>query len=405
MLLAEFELDAMLKSIVLMLLAVLLISLLLKRFNQPYFVAYIIAGIVLGPWGAKVFESPHVIAVIGELGLIIQMFFVGAEVEVPQLVKSIRKPLAGVTVQLLLSFLFMLLLGTSLSWSFTHVLLFSFIISLSSSAIILEYLYKNQELKAPLGVLTTGILVLQDFMIVPMLMVINFIGRGELDNAKIALGVGATFLILIFLREVALKKRIVLPFPELLRKDHETQVFTGLLICFGFAWVTHFLNLSAAMGALLAGVLISSSASTQWLEHSLVPFRVFFLALFFLSIGLQINVRFLQEHMGLVMTFVLIIFLINSVINALVFRLLKETWRNSIYAGAMLSQIGEFSLVLCLVAKDLKLVEEYWYQLTLAVVSVTMLFTSLWISVIRAFIYQQPSNLRKLWFLMKGPKQ
>lgn len=402
MLLTQVSPDVMLKSIVTMLLAILLISLLLKKLNQPYFVAYIIAGILIGPWGFKVFEDPHTIAGIGELGLIIQMFFVGAEIEVPQLIKSIRKPLIGVILQFILSLLFMLLLGIYLSWSATHIVLFSFIISLSSSAIILEYLHKNQELKTNLGILTTGILVLQDFLIVPMLMVINFIGQGQLDNNQLILGVIATLLMLFFLREVALKKRFVLPFPEQMQQDYEMQVFVGLLVCLGFGWLTSLLNLSAAMGALMAGILISNSTSTRWLEHSLVPFRVFFLALFFLSIGLQINLNFLWEHIGLIITIVFIILLINSVINALVFRLLKETWRNSIYAGAMLSQIGEFSLVLCLVAKNLNLMDAYWYQLTLAVVSVTMLFTSLWISIIRAFIFRQSSNLRRIWVSITG---
>jgi CPA2 family monovalent cation:H+ antiporter-2 len=402
MILAVFDLDLALRSIVLMLLTVLLMSLFLKRLNQPYFVAYIIAGVLLGPWGLRAFQDHETIAVMGELGLIIQMFFIGAEIEVPQLVRSIRKPLTGVLVQLILSFVFMLLLGLYLSWSFTQIFLFSFIISLSSSAIILEYLYQHQELKTPLGLLTTGILVLQDFLIVPMLMVLNFMGGGEFKTSQLVPGVVATLVMLLFLREVALKKTITLPFPDLLGKDHELQVFTGLLICFGFAWLTSLLHLSAAMGALMAGILIANSTSTRWLEHSLVPFRIFFLALFFLSIGLQINVRFLWANAGLILTIVVIILLINSVINALVFRLLKESWRNSIYAGAMLSQIGEFSLVLCLVAREQQLVDDYWYQLTLAVVSVTMLFTAVWISVIRAFIFRQPSNLRRLSFFMAG---
>jgi CPA2 family monovalent cation:H+ antiporter-2 len=85
---------------------------------------------------------------------------------------------------------------------------------------------------------------------------------------------------------------------------------------------------------------------------------------------------------------------INSAINALVFRLLKESWRNSIYAGALLSQIGEFSLILCIVAKNQNLVNDFWYQLTLTVISVTMLMTAIWINIIRIFIYKQPSHLR-----------
>jgi CPA2 family monovalent cation:H+ antiporter-2 len=198
---------------------------------------------------------------------------------------------------------------------------------------------------------------------------------------------------------------MTLPFPDILSKDHNLQVFSGLLICFGFAWITSLMNLSAPMGALMAGILIANSTSTQWLEHSLVPFRIFFLALFFISIGLQISVKFLMENLGLIITIVFIIFLINSITNAMVFRLLKETWANSIYAGALLSQIGEFSLVLCLVARDLKLVDEYWYQLTLTVVSVTMLLTAVWISIIRAFIFKRPSNLRNVWYYLTRLKQ
>lgn len=246
--LSVLGLNATLQSIVIMLLVILLMGLFLKRLNQPYFVAYIIAGILLGPSGIRAFKDPETISTIGELGLIIQMFFIGAEIEVPQLVKNIRKPLIGVLVQLILSFLFILLLGLSLSWSLSNTFLFSFIISLSSSAIILEYLYQHKELKTPLGILTTGILVLQDFLIVPMLIVLNFLGKGELNAIQLASSIGATLLILFLLREVVLKKRINLPFHLLLQRDHEMQVFTGLLICFGFSWITSIVNLSAAMG-------------------------------------------------------------------------------------------------------------------------------------------------------------
>ena len=96
---------------------------------------------------------------------------------------------------------------------------------------------------------------------------------------------------------------------------------------------------------------------------------------------------FLMGHVGLVLLMVFVVLVVNSAINALVFRLLKESWRNSIYAGALLSQIGEFSLVLCMVAKDQHMVTDFWYQLTLAVVSVAMLVTAIWINIIKGIIY------------------
>ena len=112
------------------------------------------------------------------------------------------------------------------------------------------------------------------------------------------------------------------------------------------------------------------------------------------AIGLQINVGFLIHHLDLIFLIVAIILFVNSAINTIVFRVLKVSWRNSIYAGALLSQIGEFSLVLCIVAKTQNLVNDFWYQLTLTVVAVTMLMTAIWINIIRTFIYKQPSHIR-----------
>jgi len=225
-----------------MLLSILLIGLLLKKLNQPYFVAYIIAGILLGPYSIKVFTDADTIAVIGELGLLIQMFFIGTKMDTQTLAKNIKKPVAGVTAQLVLSFIFILLLGLYQQWSWKEVLLFSFIISLSSSAIILEYLEKNNEIKTPLGTLTSGILVLQDFLLVPMLLTINFIGQKTLTLNQILPLVISTIAITIFLRVVFTNKKINLHFPGKLKDDDEAQVFVGLLLCFSFGWLTQMLH-------------------------------------------------------------------------------------------------------------------------------------------------------------------
>ena len=210
------------------------------------------------------------------------MFFIGTKMEIQPLAKNIKKPVVGVLVQLFLSFIFILLRGLYQKWNWKEILLFSFIISLSSSAIILEYLEKNNEIRTPLGTLTSGILVLQDFLLVPMLLTINFIGQKSLTFNQIIPLVISTIAITIFLRGIFINKNINLHFPDKLKDDHEAQVFVGLLLCFGFGWLTQMLNLSAAIGALIGGILISKSNSTQWLEAKLIPFRVFFLSLFFL---------------------------------------------------------------------------------------------------------------------------
>jgi len=374
-----------------MLLSILLLGWLLKRFRQPYFVACIIAGIFLGPRGFKLFTDVNTIAEIGSLGLIMQMFFIGAEIEVPSLVKNSKTVVIGTVVQLLLSMILILAVGHELSWTTEKIILFSFIISLSSSAIILEYLHKNNEIHTRLGSVTTGILIMQDFLIVPMLLVLNFLSKGESDLWQLITGTIVMAVFIISLRKLVLKKEISLPVIATAKPDHELQVFIGHSLCFGFAWLTSLLHLSAALGAMFAGIIISQAKATQWLGRNLIPFRIFFLSLFFFSIGLQINLNFVKDHLSLVVLIVLSILVINSGINTLVFRLLGETWKNSVYAGALLSQIGEFSLILCTVAKDLELVEEFSFQLTLAVISLTMLLTAAWINIIRRFLFRKPT--------------
>src|SRR5665647_672766 len=135
----------LLQSLVIMLLTILLIGLAMKKLNQPYFVAYILAGIILGPHCIKIFKNADTISAIGELGLLMQMFFIGTKLEVQTFAKQIKKPLIGAIAQLLFSLVFITIIGTFYKWNAKEILLFTFIISLSSSAIILEYLEKNKD--------------------------------------------------------------------------------------------------------------------------------------------------------------------------------------------------------------------------------------------------------------------
>jgi len=391
-----FEFEQALKGITILVLVILLLGLLIRKLNQPHFVAYIMAGVFLGPFGIRLFNEAPTIQRIGELGLVIHMFFVGLEIDAPSLGLKIKKPLIGLLSQLLLTAFFIFLAGTFAGFTFQQKIIFTFILSLSSSAIVFEYLKKNNELHSQLGQLTSGILILQDFMIVPFLLIINFMGSGELSSAQLILGAAVTILVILLFRTITLKRKLHLPFPEFIRKDHELQVFLGLLICFGCSWIASAVNLSASIGALLAGIAVSNITEIHWLQEKLMPFKIFFLSLFFVSVGLIIDIEFLLKHIKIIVVIVAVIFIINSVINAFIFRFLRFTWAHSWYAGALLSQIGEFSLVLILAANSLKLLDTYSYQLTLNVMALTMLLSSGWISLMRAFIFKEKSHLRLL---------
>ncbi|QEE49861.1 cation:proton antiporter [Flavobacterium alkalisoli] len=367
---------------------VLLLIFLLSRLQQPYFIAYILSGILLGPGVLNIIHSPEVVGQLGEAGIVLLMFSIGTEVDIRHLSRNFLRPLFIAMVQVLLSFLCLYAIGSHIGWSRNIVLLLSFIISLSSSAIVFQYLERTGEIKSQLGSITCGVLLMQDILVVPMILVLHFLtgsSASSLDLVKVCFG-GA--FIILFLWAALRKKLFRIPMRREIVADHDLQVFIGFAICFGMAWFSAWLGLSPAFGAFTAGMVIGQDKATKWLGKSVVPFRVFFMSFFFLAIGLQLEVLFFATNFGTILLITVVVLLINSIINSGLFRLTGNNWRDSIYGGALLSQIGEFSFVLVTLAASLGLVGSYTYQITLAVITCTMLFSTLWLTVIQKMIYR-----------------
>lgn len=370
---------------------ILLLILFLRRLKQPYFIAYIAAGLLLGPQAFDIIHEPEVISEIGEIGIVLLMFSIGNEIDLRHLSHNFYKPLLIALVQIVLSFFCMYIIGTYAGWKITTTILMTFIISLSSSAIVFQYLSRTGEIKSQLGVITCGVLLMQDILVVPMILMLNFMSGSSIsawELGKVCIG---GVLIILFLRATIDKKLFHIPMRREIIADHELQVFIGFSICFGMAWITAWFGLSPAFGAFAAGIIIGQDKATHWLGKSLIPFRVFFMAFFFLAVGLQLDIRFFYENAGTIIWVTITVLVVNSLINTVLFRITKNTWRDSLYGGALLSQIGEFSFVLMTLAASLHLVGNYTYQITLAVITFTMLLTTLWLMIIQQLIYRLPS--------------
>ncbi|KQS47286.1 sodium:proton exchanger [Flavobacterium sp. Leaf359] len=374
----------------------LLLILLLRRLKQPYFIAYIASGLLLGPKVLNIIHSPEVVSELGEIGIVLLMFSIGAHIDLRNLSKNFYKPLLIAFVQVALSFFFMYCIGKQAGWNINTIVLTSFIISLSSSAIVFQYLARTGEIKSQLGIITCGVLLMQDILVVPMILTLNFMSGSNAsmqDLVKVCVG---GILILLFLRAAITKKLFRIPMRREIIADHDLQVFIGFCICFGMAWISSWFGLSHAFGAFAAGIIIGRDKATRWLEKSFIPFRVFFMAFFFLAVGLQLDIRFFVENMDTIIMVTVSVLLINSLINSLLFKLTGNNWRDSIYGGALLSQIGEFSFMLATLGASLGLVTSYTYQITLAVITFTMLLTTIWLTIIQQLIYRLPiaKNMR-----------
>lgn len=367
---------------------ILLLILFLRHLKQPYFIAYIAAGVFLGPQVFNIIHHPEVISEIGEIGIVFLMFSIGSEIDFHNLARNIHKPFLIAFVQIILSFLFIYIIGSYAGWKLTTTVLMAFITSISSSAIVFQYLARTGELKSRLGMITGGVLLMQDILVIPMMLALNFMSGNNISEIHLIRVCVGGLLMILFLKGVVTKKLLKLPMRREIIADHELQVFIGFSVCFGLAWVSGWFGLSTAFGAFAAGILIGHDKATHWLGKTLVPFRVFFMAFFFIAVGLQLDIHFFFQNALTIVLISIAVLFTNSFINTILFKFTKNSWRDSLYGGALLSQIGEFSFVLMTMASSLGLVGNFMYQITLAVITLTMILTTIWLIIIQKLIYR-----------------
>jgi CPA2 family monovalent cation:H+ antiporter-2 len=372
--------DALLLKLLIGVLVLLSTGLAMRFLRQPHIVGYLLAGVLLGPFGMAALPDTETMSRAGELGVAMLLFFVGMKVSPRKLMARWKITGLGTLVQILASIGVAGLVGLFLDWPINRILLIGFVISLSSTAVVLNILQDRGEMDTQVGRDVIGILLTQDLAIIPMLVIIGLLGGEQPAPADLALqGIGI-FLIGLMLWWLTTSNRVRLPLGARLRNDHEMQVFAALAIFLGMASLSAWFGLSAALGAFLAGMLIGVARETSWVQNRLDPFRVVFVALFFISIGSLVDLNFFREHGVLILTLVSLVLFTNWGINAFTFRLLGESWAHSVYCGALLSQIGEFSFVLAAVGLQVGTITGFAYQLTISVIAVSLLLAPTWIN-------------------------
>lgn len=373
------ELDPILMKLVLLAIGIVIMGAVLKLLKQPFIIAYILAGVVLGPFGFEVMTDEVLITNLGSFGLILLLFFVGMEISIHQLISNWKISIYGTLIQVGFSIGAVWLVGYFLGWPINRIIMLGFVISLSSTAVVIKLLQEREELATKVGRNVIGILLAQDIIVVPMMIVMTYLSGDSPDVKDVILQIVGGGLLIGLIIFVIKNNGIKLPFEKQIKKDHEMQVFIAFVICFGFSVIVAMFGLSPALGAFAAGILVSSAKATEWVSTSLHPFRVVFVALFFVSVGMLIDLNFLKDNIGVIMLFVLLVFITNNLINALVFKMFKVSWKESFYTGAILAQVGEFSFVLGSAGFTIGIINEYSYQLMLSIISLSLIISPVWI--------------------------
>jgi CPA2 family monovalent cation:H+ antiporter-2 len=360
---------------------IVMAGLFLKKLKQPYIIGYILVGILIGNSGLGLIQNSETIQNIGELGLILLLFFVGMEISLPEFKNQWKISLIGTTIQILFSVLIVYLLGSYLDWHFSRIIVLGFVIALSSSAVIIGIIQYKGLIESTLGKNILSILLTQDILIAPMLVVISMLGGGGQSTTSIFLLIGGAILFTFILIYIYVKKEITIPFAKHVERDHELQVFIALIFCFGGALLSSYLGLSPALGSFIGGMVMHAGKSTDWIHDTLNSFRILFVSIFFIGIGLQINLSFIFENIQTISIALLGAFITNHVLNAIILRIFNCSWKDAILGGAYLAQIGELSFMICLAAFNLNIISEFSYSFTISLIAITLIISPFWIAI------------------------
>jgi len=391
------HIDPALPVIVGAILAILLIGFAMRALRQPQIVGYLIAGLLIGPYGLGLLQDPGLIGRVGGIGLIVLLFFIGMEASPGSLLSRWRLAIFGVILQVGVTIAVVWAIALFYEWSWSKIMILGFVISLSSTAVVLKLLKDWNELGTQTGQNVLVVLLAQDMALIPMIIVINMMGGEQVATSELLAQLFGAVLLIGIATWVFTREHIRLPFAAKLRSDHELQVFAALLLCLSLALISGELGLSTALGAFVAGLVVSSARETDWVHRSLEPFRVVFVAAFFVSVGMLIDIDYVRGNLFHVSLLVILIVVINTLLNAAILRLLGSSWRRAGYAGALLSQIGEFSFILAALAHTGKILPDDDYRLIVAVIAISLMLSPAWIGLCKALLGHpegKPDRLR-----------
>ena len=381
---------------------------LLQRLRLPSILGFLITGIIIGPAGLGLISAVDEVEIIAEIGVILLLFMIGMELSLKELASLRKTVLVGGTLQVGLAIGIAAVLSHIIGFSWNESVFMGFLLSLSSTAIVLKILQDRNEISAPHGRNALGILIFQDIIVIPMILVTPLLA-GETGNITITLLelLGKSLLIILV---TLVSARYIVPYLlHFVAKTNSKELFllATLMICFAVTWITSETGLSLALGAFLAGLIISESQYSHQATSLILPFKELFTSFFFVSIGMLLNVTFFAEHAGLVLLISLGVFVLKGTVGSLAAAVLRYPPRTALLTGLALFQIGEFAFILSRVGVENGVLSQQMNQYFLSVSIITMLmtpFVMMFSEELAKVLIPPPIQKRWGMFLARGKK-
>lgn len=350
---------------------------LFKRIGLGSVLGYLAAGLIIGPFGLKLVTDSHAILHIAEFGVVMFLFVIGLEMK-PSHLWSLRRQIFGLgSLQVILSAVLMTLVSVQfgISWEVAFVSSSGFV--LTSTAIVMQVLGERKQLSTRPGQKIVSILLFEDLLIVPLLAIVSYLSPLEKTDDAMPWWESAIIAMLALAILVFIGRFILNPVFRILANSKAREVMTAaaLFVVLGSALLMEEAGLSMAMGAFVAGVMLSESAFRHQLEADIEPFRGLLLGLFFLGVGMALNLTVVAENWLLIGAGVITLMFTKGLCIYLVARAAKSTHKTAIERALLMAQGGEFAFVLFSTAFNQGVIDETVNANMTAVVVLSMVVT------------------------------
>ncbi len=371
-----------------------IVVLIFHRLKVPHIVGFLVCGVAVGPHGLNLITRHEDVDMLAEIGVVLLLFTIGLEFSLAELRRIKNYVLVGGSLQVIgtagIAFLAAIFFGIDVP----RAVFLSQLVTLSSTAIVLSVLAGRGEMDMPHGRMILGILLFQDLCVVPMMLITPLLGGSAgLQILPIVISFGKALLLIAVVLVLA-----VFIVPRLLEvivrvRVREVLVLGVVIICIGTAWLTSALGLSLALGAFIAGLAISESRYGHQVFAEILPFKDVFNSLFFISVGMLLDLRFFLSHLNILIVLVLVTLLAKATLAGGVTKMLSGSTRTALLVGLGIAQIGEFSFVLAKLGLQHELLDANFYQGFLAVAVITMIATPLMIGLAPRLAKRVPEQI------------
>jgi CPA2 family monovalent cation:H+ antiporter-2 len=365
-----------LHDVTVILIAALTVTLLFHRLKIPEIIGFLITGTLIGPAGLGLVGEGQGLAVIAEVGVIFLLFTIGLEFSLKEFVRIKRLVILGGGLQVGLTTIITSLGAWAFNFSLSESIFFGFIISMSSTVIVLSALESRRLTNTPAGALALAILLFQDIAVVPMALVIPLLGA---DQSEIMSEIGNLLMRFAALGAVVfiLHKYIIGHLMNWIAKARSQEIFTiGVFaICMGSAYLTGITGMSMPLGAFIAGLILSESNYGYQASNTVHSFRNLFSSFFFVSVGMMFDPQVVLSDPGMIAALCLVIAIIKIMTGTAAVSILGFPLRIAIVLGLLLGQVGEFAFVLAQLGVSHEILTPHGYQLFLAASIITMIFS------------------------------